>query len=74
MRLLYAGRYSAPSLGLDVDPKLGNDGEFSAGVVSWTITKVAAGLGQQAALQLGVSYEQTMAPIWIDVIVKPSTD
>ncbi|MFV3381379.1 Ig-like domain-containing protein [Pseudomonas sp. NY15354] len=74
MRLLYAGRYSAPSLGLDVDPKLGNDVEFSAGVVSWTITKVAAGLGQQAALQLGVSYEQTMAPIWIDVIVKPSTD
>lgn len=75
MRLLYAGRYSAPSLGLDITPKLGSDVDFDASRrVDWTIEKVAAGLGQEATLQLGVSYEQAMAPVWIDVVVKPSPD
>ncbi|MDR0211744.1 MAG: hypothetical protein LBJ33_21630 [Pseudomonas putida] len=76
LRLLYAGRYSAPSLGLDITPKLGSDVEFDASSrrVDWTIKKVAAGLGQEATLQLGVSYEQAMAPVWIDVVVKPSSD
>lgn len=72
--LLYSGRFSASSLGLEFDPRLGEAKPFEASAVQmdWKITSKPTGLNQEASLQLGVSYEQAMEPIWIDVIVKPS--
>lgn len=74
--LLYSGRFSASSLGLQFDPRLGKARGFEAPVqqMNWKIESLPTGLNQEVFLQLGVSYQQAVEPVWIDVIVKPSPD
>ncbi|WP_460419042.1 Ig-like domain-containing protein [Pseudomonas sp. microsymbiont 2] len=74
MNLLYSGRDSNAALGLAFSPALGADNRFVGREVTWQIVSSTTSLQHIAALRLGLTYDQAIAPLWTQTAVQPPRD
>lgn len=71
VQLIYSGRESAPSLGLEFEPKLGSEHSFAGGKATWQILIFQTALREEVKLRFGISCKELSQPIWTDVVLKP---